>query len=336
VASEPDNAEPLWAALAGSSPVALAVLDDHYRYLHANAATAAMTGTPLHEHPGRTPAEITPKLWAQLQPLYHATVHHHTTTTNAEITGETPAHPHQRRTWLLTCYPLTRPDTTTAIAIATITTDITARKTAETALDALTHAVVDTIAATVEAKDPYTTGHERRVAEISAAIATQLGLDEWTTEGIKLAANIRDIGKINVPTEILFRPGQLRPLEYQLIQGHSQAGHDIIANINFPWPIADMVLQHHERYNGTGYPGGLTATDITLGARIIAVADVIDSMASQRPYRAAQPLQTALTEIQQGRGTLYDPHIVDACLQLFQNGTLTPGPDGAITTTTPT
>jgi PAS domain S-box-containing protein len=200
----------------------------------------------------------------------------------------------------------------------------TVRKEAEQAQRDLTHAAVDAIALMVEARDPYTGGHQQRVGGIAAAIANRLGLDSFTVEGIKLAATIHDIGKVAVPAEILTRPGKLTPPEWEMLTTHPQVGHDIIDPINFPWPIADMILQHHERLDGSGYPSGLSGESISLGARIIAVADVVEAMSSHRPYRPGLGLDVALAELKRGRATEFDPHIVDVCLTLCQDGHLPP------------
>ena len=169
-------------------------------------------------------------------------------------------------------------------------------------------------------RDPYTAGHQRRVAELAVAIAGDLGLPKEQIHGIHLAAGIHDLGKIRVPAEILSKPGKLTDIEYHLIKAHAQAGYDIVKDIEFPWPIAAMVWQHHERLDGSGYPQGLKGDQILLGSRIMAVADVLEAMASHRPYRAALGPDVALKEIERGRGAAYDPTVVDACVKLFREG----------------
>ncbi|HEV2686108.1 MAG TPA: HD-GYP domain-containing protein, partial [Actinomycetota bacterium] len=173
-----------------------------------------------------------------------------------------------------------------------------------------------------EARDPYTAGHQNRVGLISRAIAQELGLSEDLIEGIELTANIHDIGKIGIPAEILSRPGQLLPAEFELVKGHSRGGYEIMSGIDFPWPVAEMILQHHERMDGTGYPNGLRGDEILIGARIIAVADVVEAMSSHRPYRASLGAQEAFDEIIRGRGTEFHPEVVDACLRLYSEGRL--------------
>ena len=169
----------------------------------------------------------------------------------------------------------------------------------------------------IETRDPYTAGHQRRVATLAKAIATKLGLPEIQVEGVYMVGVIHDLGKISVPAEILSMPRRLTEAEFNLIKNHPKAGYDILKNIEFPWPVANIVLQHHERINGSGYPAGLEGKDIILEAKVLAVADVVESMVSHRPYRASFPLKRALGEIIQNREILYDPDIVDCCLELF-------------------
>ena len=174
------------------------------------------------------------------------------------------------------------------------------------------------IAAIVEMRDPYTAGHQIRVADLAAAIAKQMGLSEEQTHVIHLAGTVHDLGKINVPAEILSKPGKLTDLEFGLIKVHPQAGYDILKGIDFPWPIAQMVLQHHERLDGSGYPQGLKGDAILLEARILAVADVVEAISAHRPYRPGLGIEVALEEITKNRGKFYDPQAVDVCLVLFR------------------
>ena len=202
--------------------------------------------------------------------------------------------------------------------------DITTQKKAEEelkhSLDKLrkiTGATIQAIAQTVEVRDPYTAGHQKRVADLARAIATRMGLGADRVDGIRMAGVIHDIGKISVPAEILSKPGLLTPLEFSLIKTHSQVGYDILKDIEFPWDIATMVLQHHERLDGSGYPQGITGDRILLEAKILTVADVVEAMASHRPYRPSLGMDKALDEIKDKRGRFYDPDVVDACLGLF-------------------
>ena len=169
-----------------------------------------------------------------------------------------------------------------------------------------------------EMRDPYTAGHERRVAEIAVAIGTELGFDDRRLEGLRVAVYLHDIGKITIPAEILSKPGKLTAIEFQLIKGHPQSSYDVLKEVTFPWPVAEIAWQHHERLDGTAYPQGLKQDAILLEARIMAVADVVEAMASHRPYRAGLGIDKALAEIERGRGTAYDPVVADACLKLFR------------------
>jgi len=176
---------------------------------------------------------------------------------------------------------------------------------------------VNARASVVEQRDPYTAGHQRRVAELACAVAEEMGLSQDQTSGLHLAGVIHDIGKMSVPAEILTKPGRLTEMEFNMIKTHSQSGFDVLKEIKFPWPIAQTVLQHHERVDGSGYPQGISGLDILLEARILGVADVVEAMASHRPYRPAQGISVALEEISEKKRVLYDPQVVDACLTLF-------------------
>ena len=179
---------------------------------------------------------------------------------------------------------------------------------------------INTMSRIVEMRDPYTSGHQNKVAALSAAIATEMKLSDAKIEQLRMAATIHDIGKIYVPSDILSKPGKLDSLEFEIIKTHPQGGYDIIKGMDFPCGVAQAVLQHHERMDGSGYPNGLIGQDIAIEARILAVADVVEAMASHRPYRPAAGPEKALEEITAGRGRLYDADVVDACLKLFREG----------------
>jgi PAS domain S-box-containing protein/putative nucleotidyltransferase with HDIG domain len=196
--------------------------------------------------------------------------------------------------------------------------DITGRKRAEAALRDSLMATINALAGTAEARDPYTAGHQKRTAKIAVAIAREMELSDTQIEAIEIAAVVHDIGKIKVPAEFLTKPGRLSKVEFAVMQGHVQASYDILKGITFPWPIAQIVLQHHERLDGNGYPNGLKADDILLEAKILAVADVTESMMSHRPYRPALGIEAALSEIEKGKGHMFDPAVADACLTLFR------------------
>ena len=185
-------------------------------------------------------------------------------------------------------------------------------------LEKTTHSTIEIISTMGELRDPYTQGHERRVGEIAAAIGAEMGLDENSLEGLRVAGHLHDVGKISVPAEILSKPGRLTKIEYQLVQEHAQTGYDILKGYDFPWPIALVTLQHHERLDGSGYPQGLKGGEILFEARILAVADTVEAMSSHRPYRPGLGLARALIEIEGGSGKLYDPEVAAACLRLFR------------------
>jgi putative two-component system response regulator len=178
--------------------------------------------------------------------------------------------------------------------------------------------IIRAITSVVETRDPYTAGHQRRVADLAKAMAAKTGLSPEEIEGIHMAALIHDLGKIRVPAEILSKPGRLTANEFNIIKEHSQVGYDIIKEIEFPWPVATIVLQHHERLDGSGYPSGLSGDDILVESRIIAVADVVEAMASHRPYRPGLGIDAALEEILKNSGTRYDADLGRVCAQLFR------------------
>jgi len=197
-------------------------------------------------------------------------------------------------------------------------TDISAVIEAEQALRKALDGTIEAIGLTTETRDPYTAGHQRRVTRLAKEIAVAIGLDEKAVEGIWAAGLLHDIGKMAIPAEILSKPSRLTEMEMALIQSHPQVAYDILKSISFPWPLAEIVLQHHERLDGSGYPQGLRGNEILIEARILAVADTVEAMASHRPYRAAVGVDAALEEIEVGRGVRYDTEVVDACLKLFR------------------
>jgi len=185
----------------------------------------------------------------------------------------------------------------------------------------LEHLLEETVAAlsyAVEKRDPYTAGHQQRVTQLATEIAKRMDLSEKMISGVSLAAIIHDIGKMYIPAEILNKPGKLTQPEITLIKIHPQMGYDILKGIEFPWPIAQIVLQHHERLDGSGYPDGLKGDEILKEARIVGLADVVEATATHRPYRAALGIDKALVDILQNKGVLYDSDAVDICMELFQ------------------
>lgn len=183
-----------------------------------------------------------------------------------------------------------------------------------------TGGVVQLLSAVVEVRDPYTAGHQRRVADFARLIATEMGLTKRQVDGIRMAGIVHDIGKISVPAEILSKPSALSDSEFELIKKHSVIGYDLLKNIKFPWPIDQIVFQHHWRLNGTGYPGPINENEFLLESQIIGVVDVVEAMSSHRPYRPALGLDMALKEIETNKGLLYNPEVVDMCVKLLESG----------------
>jgi PAS domain S-box-containing protein/putative nucleotidyltransferase with HDIG domain len=227
--------------------------------------------------------------------------------------------------WVELAASFIRDNNFTPTGILTITRNITERKRTEDklqqTLDSLRKAfgaTIQVMVSAVEIRDPYTAGHQARTADIARAIAEEMGLDQDKIDGIRMAGTIHDIGKLSIPAEILSKPTKLTNIEFSLIKEHPQTGYEILKDIESPWPLAEIVYQHHERMNGSGYPRNLKGNEIIMEARIMAVADVVEAMASHRPYRAALGIEVALEEIEKNRGVSYDDDVVNACLRLFR------------------
>ncbi|MFZ1982425.1 MAG: HD domain-containing phosphohydrolase, partial [Smithella sp.] len=220
---------------------------------------------------------------------------------------------------------LIRDENQRAIGIMGVTRDITDRKQSEDELQKTLGRLrksIDTtigvLVSAVESRDPYTAGHQLRVADLARAIATEMGLPQDKIDGIRMAGSIHDIGKLSIPVEILSKPTKLTDIEFTLIKGHSKIGYEMLKDVESPWPLAQIVYQHHERMNGTGYPRNLKGDEILMEARIMTVADVVEAIASHRPYRAALGVEIALEEIEKNKGVFYDATVADACLRLFR------------------
>jgi len=205
-----------------------------------------------------------------------------------------------------------------ATGVRGILIDVTERLAAAERQRKIMEGTIRAIGLTTELRDPYTAGHQRRVSELATAIGAEMGLPSDQVEGIRIAGLLHDIGKISVPAEILSKPTSLDPAEFELIKAHPRVGFEILHGIDFPWPLAEIVHQHHERADGTGYPRGLKGRQMLVEAKILCVSDVVEAMASHRPYRPAVGIEKALEEIRGGRGRAYDAAVADACLNVFE------------------
>ena len=217
---------------------------------------------------------------------------------------------------------LAKAELLTAFKVLNIQNEEKAKRAAELAIaqkvwqDTLMEAV-EVILNLGKLRDPYTTSHEKRVAEIAVAISAELGFDSDRQHGMRVVSYLHDVGNIHIPEKILFKPGKLTDIEYSLVKSHSQTSYDALKHVAFPWPVAEVAFQHHERFDGTGYPRGLKGEEIIMEARILSVVDVVEAMSSHRPYRSGLGIDRALDEIKRGRGITYDATVVDACLKLF-------------------
>ena len=321
-AAERQSAETLTPlqTMQSKAPIGFGFLDRDLHIVRENDVLAGLSGAAQGDSTGQSLADAHPQLWSRVGPLLRSVLDTGEPALNQQQSVALAGDGGRLHHTLSSYYPVRVEGET--IGVGVVMVDVTERKLADQALHELTSAAVAAIAAAAEARDPYTAGHQRRVAAISAAIARELGTDPDDIEGIELAANIHDIGKLGIPSEILATPRRLLPVEFELVKAHAEIGADIIAGIRFRWPIAEMILQHHERMDGSGYPNQLRGGQILIGARIIAVADTVEAMASHRPYRPALGIEVALSEISSGRGTRHDPSVVDACLRLFEQGRL--------------
>jgi PAS domain S-box-containing protein/putative nucleotidyltransferase with HDIG domain len=308
-----------WRSTFDSIRDGICLLDRKGRILQCNQAMTSLLGRPFNEIVGRAYWEVVTcgASFQEQSPVKHALESHQRETLLQQMDGA----------WFnITVDPILD-DSGGLDGVVCIHADHTAIKRAEQELVAsyekLKHALTGTVEAlsnTVELKDPYTSGHQRRVAHLACAIAEVLGFAPEQIEGISVLGYLHDIGKVAVPAEILSKPGKISEVEYKIIKTHPKIGYEILKNLDFPWPVAAAVLQHHERLDGSGYPEGLRGSQIIKEARILAVADVVEAMASHRPYRPALGLDNALNEISRNKGVLYDPQVVDACVHIFKGG----------------
>jgi len=303
-----------------NNPNLIYVLDNHDNYLLANRALGKLLNLDQNSMIGKSLSQIhksSSGLHEYLTSLHDKTIGKSSEFSVKDSDGE-------NKWFEIHKIDITTPDKIPcSLAVAV---DITQRKKAKVdlkesyiRLKKLFSETVKGLASAAEMRDPYTAGHQRRVAALAVKIAEQLNLDQDTIDGVYLTALIHDIGKIFIPTAILSKPGQLTDIEMKLIQHHSKAGYDVLKNIDFPWPVADIILQHHEKMDGSSYPAGLKGEEILLEARIICVADVIEAMASHRPYRPSKGIDFALAEIEKNKGKFYDEDVVNACITLFKD-----------------
>jgi len=290
--------------------------DEALRHIIANDALLDFFGKKLEDVIGKTDFELQPECVAE---ECSQTDRKALKSANIIITEELIGN----RTYETRKFPVRLPED--RVGVGGFVRDITERKEAEEKLSYTMEnlhkamgATIQLIAQVAETKDPYTAGHQKRVSNLSRAIAREMGLSDDVVDGIRMAGAIHDIGKISVPAEILSKPTKLTDIEFSLIKTHVQTGYDILKDVAFPWPIAAIVHQHHERMDGSGYPQGLRGEQILLEAQIIAVADVVEAISSHRPYRPGLGIDVALEEIEKNKGVLYDEKVVEACLKLFR------------------
>lgn len=297
----------------------MVVLDEDDVLVYANPAASMMFGVAVEEVLGRLPYEfIHPDDLARIIDLHAELVA--TPASSRTVTFRVVARDGETR--VLEAVATNCLHVPAVAGIVVNGRDVTQRDSYVRQLRASFDAVVVAIANAVELRDPYTAGHQREVAEIAGNIARELHLPDDEVKGIEVAATLHDIGKIAVPAEILSRPGRLSQPELEIVRSHAEAGYQIVAKVPFPWPVATMIHQHHERLDGSGYPNRLTASEILLGSRILAVADVVSSMSEHRPYRSALGLSSVLLELETNKGLLFDATVVDACLALIDAGHL--------------
>lgn len=306
-------------ALESSDAIGLGFIDPDFRIRRLNPVMASVNGGAVEDQVGRRVADIIPEVWPA-EPAYRAVLETGEPLLNVEVSAGIARDSGRHHSWLANFIPVRAHGD--IIGISVIAVDITDRKELEESRAALTNAVVDALAATVGIRDPYTAGHQERVAVIAVAIASAIGLDASEVESVGLAAKIHDVGKLAIPAELLARPGRLREAEMALVRDHAQIGSDMLQAVGFPDHVRELIAQHHERLDGSGYPRGLRGDQILMGARVIAVADVVEAMASSRPYRPSLGTDAAVKELQGQSGAAYDPVVVDTCVRLLRSGQL--------------
>ncbi len=310
------QSEERFRALGENAPDIIYTLDADGAFSYINPAWESILGYTKEEVVGRYFIDFIKEEDVGRFSRYLERVLNHKETVTG-VTGVIITKNGKERLFNISCSPNLGTDDEVIGAIGTIK-DITELEKHVEMLEAALQSTIDAMAIIVESKDPYTSGHQRRVMDVAVAIAEEMNLSQDKINGIRMAAMIHDIGKINVPAEILNKPGKLSDIEFKIIKTHPEAGYNILKNIEFRYPVAQIVRQHHEKMNGSGYPRGLSGEDILIEARVITVADVVEAMATDRPYRPSLGMAETLKEIEQGAGTLYDPEVVNACLKLFE------------------
>ena len=302
-------------------PSNIFVKDKNGRYLMVNTSIAKLYNTTPKEMIGKTDRELllNSKLTdVDLEKIAKEDLEVIKGKKKVLIPEESYSLDDGKKIWFQTTkVPLDSPDIPDVLL--GVSNDITPLKNSFIRLQELMEETVNGLILAVEKRDPYTAGHQRRVSMLTNAIGAKMNLDQFQLDGLRIASIVHDIGKLYVPSEILSKPGRLTEAEFALIKTHPQAGFEILSSINFPWPVAKIVLQHHERLDGSGYPNGLKKREIILEAQIIAVADVIEAMASHRPYRPALGMDKAIEEVESHKGVLYNKVIVDTFLDLIKN-----------------
>ncbi|MDQ7000611.1 MAG: PAS domain S-box protein [Mariprofundus sp.] len=289
--------------------------DEYFQIIRANRAYAEHAGMSVQDVIGKPYWQVFPKCEGPLPGCLHACAKGKTEGKRAGE-AEEEVRTEDGRIFLSRNYSMS--DAKGKLYAVHFMEDITERTQLADRLRESLEGTIHAIASAAEVRDPYTAGHQERVAEIACAIGNEMGLENDQIEGIRMGGKIHDIGKIHLPSEILSKPTRLTEIEYTLIQSHPQVGYELLKDIDFPWPVADIAHQHHERMDGSGYPQGLKGEETCLEARIVAVADVVEAMANHRPYRPGLGIEKALAEIERGRGSIYDTDVANACLHLFR------------------
>lgn len=305
------------------APVGVRFVDRDCRTLLVNDVFSRDIGVPAGAQVGRLLKDVLPPvLWRQAEPVFEHVLETGRPEVIEEVFDDVTTGAPAVRYWRSTYFPIEIGAEVTGVGV--IGVDVTDSHALADAQRGLLQSVVAALASATELRDPYTAGHQERVAILATAIAAELGFDQDLIDNIELAGRIHDVGKLRVPAELLTRPGALSGSEIAMVKEHAKLGADLLEAVDFPAPICRMVLQHHERLDGSGYPSGLRGEQVDTGARIVAVADVVDAMSSRRPYRPALGIDAALAQIEEGRGTLFDEAVVDACIRLYRTGRITP------------